>query len=76
MIANLEAMLRKIETWPPEDQEALAEAARDIEAERTGVYVASEAELRAIDEGLAQADRGEFASDAQIAAIRKRFAAS
>jgi hypothetical protein len=43
-------ILRRIETWPQEDQEELAEAARDIEARRTGVYRATQDELRALDE--------------------------
>jgi hypothetical protein len=52
MITALKNMLSQIDRWPSEDQEALLEAARSIEAERTGVYHASEAELAAIDRGL------------------------
>ena len=38
MNTALQKLLPTIETWPDEDQEALAEAAREIEALRTGVY--------------------------------------
>lgn len=72
MISALKQMLQTIESWPPEDQQALAEAAREIEAERTGVYVMSPEEESAVEEGLAQADRGEFASDDEIAALWRR----
>ena len=72
MISALKQMLQTIESWPPEDQQALAEAAREIEAERTGVYVMSPEEESPVEEGLAQADRGEFASDDEIAALWRR----
>jgi predicted transcriptional regulator len=73
MNSTLQKLLPAIEQWPDEDQEALAEAAREIEARRTGVYSMSKEEEAAVAEGLAQADRGEFASDDQVAEIWKRF---
>jgi predicted transcriptional regulator len=75
MNASLRQMLPAIERWPAEDQQALAEFAREIEAARTGVYVMTPEEEAAVAEGLAQADRGEFVSDEQMAAVWKRFAA-
>jgi predicted transcriptional regulator len=75
MIVALKQMLPSIENWPAEDQEALAEAARAIEAERTGVYAMTDDEEAAVAEGLAQADCGEFAADERIAALWKRFGA-
>jgi len=36
-------------------------------------YTASPEELAAIDEALAQAERGEFASDAEVEAAFQRF---
>ncbi len=72
MISALKQMLQTIESWPLDDQEALAEAAREIEAQRTGVYVMSPEEESAIEEGLAQADRGELASDDEIDAVWRR----
>jgi predicted transcriptional regulator len=73
MNSTLQKLLPAIERWPEEDQEALAEAAREIEALRTGVYLMSSEEEAAIAEGLAQAERGEFASDDEVAEVWKRF---
>jgi hypothetical protein len=47
----LKDLLPRIDAWPSEDQEALVEAARGIEAERTGVYQATaEAAVEALAE--------------------------
>jgi predicted transcriptional regulator len=72
MVKALEEIIKKAEHWPSEDQEELAEYAREIEARRTGVYIMSEAERAAVHEGLAEADRGEFASDDVIAEADQR----
>jgi len=61
-------ILDKIARWPEEDQEELAELAREIEARRTGVYVLSEEE-RAV---IADARKGAFASDDDVRAFWKR----
>ncbi len=61
-------ILQKVARWPEEDQEELAELAREIEARRTGVYVLSEDERAAI----ADARRGAFVSDDEAAAFWKR----
>ena len=73
MITALKNMLPRIESWSSEDQEALLEAARSIEAERDGVYHASEAELTVIDRGLDDARAGRFASDDSTAKVRAKF---
>jgi hypothetical protein len=73
MNSTLQRLLPAIELWPEEDQEALAEAAREIEAMRTSLYSMSAEEEAAVAEGLAQAERGEFASNEQIAEVWKRF---
>jgi hypothetical protein len=72
MNTALQKLLPAIESWPDEDQEALAEAAREIQALRTGVYALSPGEDAAVAEGLLQAERGEFADDARIRALWKR----
>lgn len=61
-------ILQKAANWPEEDQEELAELAREIEARRTGVYALSDEERLAI----ADARRGAFASDDEAAAFWKR----
>jgi len=73
MIATLKDMLPQIDVWPDEDQEALVEAARGIAAERTGLYLASQAELEAIDRGLDEAGSGRFADSHVLAELRERF---
>jgi len=73
MIPALKEALKAVETWPEENQEALAAAAREIEAQMTGVYHPTAEELAAIDRGLEAADRGEFASDEEVAAIKAKF---
>lgn len=59
-------------SWPREDQEELAEYAREIEARRTGIYAMSEDERAAVGKGLAEADRGEFVPDEIVAEADKR----
>jgi predicted transcriptional regulator len=66
MNANVKDILRKVESWPEEDQQELAEVARIIEARRTGVYRLSDEERAAVREGMAAARRGEFAPDDEI----------
>jgi len=72
MVKALEEVIKKAEHWPREDQEELAEYAREIEARRTGSYVMSDAERAAVREGLAEADRGEFVSEEKVAKADKR----
>jgi hypothetical protein len=73
MIPALKEALKAVESWPEENQEALAAAAREIEAQMTGIYRPTADELAGIDRGLEAADRGEFASDEEIAAIKAKF---
>ncbi len=69
MNSNVKEILEHVATWPEEDQVELAEMARDIEARRTGVYAATAAELRALDE----ADRSGIASEAEVEAAFRAF---
>ena len=68
----LKEVIEHAETWPREDQEELAEYAREIEARRTGIYAMSDDERSSVAKGLAEADRGEFVSDEMIAEADKR----
>lgn len=69
MSPALRDILKKVAAWPAEDQEELAELAREIEARRTGIYVLNDDERAAI----ADARRGAFASDDEAAAFWNRF---
>jgi hypothetical protein len=66
---NAKDLLRRVETWPEEDQEELLEMARAIEARRTGVYHLSEDERAAID----AARRSPIASEEKVRAFWERF---
>ena len=72
MSPSTKRLLEQVEAWPPEDQEELAEYAREIEARRTGTYTMSDEERAAVRRGLAQADRGEFVSDEIVSDADKR----
>ncbi|WP_375458287.1 hypothetical protein [uncultured Enterovirga sp.] len=73
-VQSLRAFIDGVEaTWSAEDFEELVAYARDIESRRTGVYILSDDERAAIEEGIAQADRGEFATEEELAADRRRF---
>ena len=62
---QVQAVLERIQTWPEERQQKLAEVALEIEAELAGAeYDATPDELAAIDEGLA----GEAASEEEVKA--------
>jgi predicted transcriptional regulator len=68
-------VLERAKTWPPEDQEELVAYAREIEARHAEVYVMTADERAAVEEGLAQAERGEFVPDEEVEAFWKRVGA-
>lgn len=70
---QIQAVLESVRFWPQEDQEELAELAREIEARRKGVYVMDDEERAAVEEGLEQARRGEFVSDEEMDAFWKKI---
>jgi hypothetical protein len=72
MSPTTKKILEKVDSWPQEDQEELAEVARDIEARRTGVYSPNAEEEGAIREGLAQLDRGEALSEQDMRSFWRR----
>jgi hypothetical protein len=73
MTPTTKKLLEQVETWPPEDQDELAEYAREIAARRTGVYHATPEELQAIDEALGQVARGELTSKEEVEAAFAAF---
>ncbi len=72
----LKEVFEHAEAWPQEDQEELAEYAREIEARRTGIYTMSDDERTAVGKGLAEAGRGEFVSEELVAEADKRHSGS
>lgn len=69
---TLTDVLERVKAWPEQDQEALVEYVLEIEAQRTGIYVMTEKERAAVNEGLAEAERGEFVSEEDMDAFWKR----
>ena len=65
---QINAVLEKVHSWPRKDQEELAEIAREIEARRTGIYVLSDEERKAI----AKSRQSRLASDEEVDAFWKR----
>jgi predicted transcriptional regulator len=63
------AVLERIQSWPIEDQEELAEFALEIESRRSGVYRLSEEERTAVRAGMEAARRGDFATEEEIEAF-------
>jgi hypothetical protein len=62
MSPAIKELLQHVASWPQEDQEELADVARDIEARRTGVYRATAEELKSLDD----ADRSGIASEQDV----------
>lgn len=73
MTNTAKQLFERVASWPSEDIEKLEQAAREIEAWRTGDYRATEDELRAIDEAIAEFERGEAASEVQVKAAFAKF---
>jgi hypothetical protein len=65
---EINAVLERVRSWPVEDQAELVEIAREIEAQRTGVYILTDDERAAIDKSR----HGRLASDDEVAAFWKR----
>jgi hypothetical protein len=72
MTSTAKRLLDRIASWPEDDQEELAELARDIEARRSGVYDPTPEEEAAIREGIAQLERGEWIDEEEMKAFWKR----
>jgi predicted transcriptional regulator len=66
MSPETKTLLEQVQTWPEEDQEELAEFAREIESRRTGVYRLSDDERAAVRAGMEAARRGEFVPDDEM----------
>ncbi|WP_322513964.1 hypothetical protein SR870_12935 [Rhodopseudomonas palustris] len=74
MSADLKALIERAENWPEAAREELAAIAEQIEGElQAHEYSASDDELRVIDAATASLDRGERASDDEVAAAFAKF---
>ena len=69
----MQKALAAVRRWPASRQDEAAEFLPALDRLGDSTYAASDEELRAVDEALAQAERGEFASDAEVEAVFARF---
>jgi hypothetical protein len=66
--------LERVENWPAEWQEQLADIALDIDAGlKDGVYHPSPEELEGIDRGLRDAEKSRFATEEEVEATFAKF---
>ena len=72
MSKTAKQLLERITSWPQEDQEELADLAREIEARRSGVYEPTPEEEAAIRQGIAELDSGEWVSEEEMRTFWKR----
>lgn len=71
---RLTEALERIESWPAEAQDRLAEIALDIEDALSGrEYEPTAEELAGIDRGLRDAAEGRFASEPEVEAVLAKF---
>jgi hypothetical protein len=66
MSPETKALLERVRTWPEEDQEELADVAREIESRRSGVYRLSDEERTAVRAGIDAARREDFVPEDEM----------
>jgi hypothetical protein len=69
----MEKALATVRNWPDEQQDEAAEILLALGQLGTGAYHASEDELRAVDQALAQIESGTYATEAEVKAAYSRF---
>jgi predicted transcriptional regulator len=72
MMKILEDAIEKIKRLPQDRQAYAAEVLEQIAAAGSDTFVVPEDHRAAVLEGLAQAERGEFVSDEEMAALWKK----
>ena len=69
----MERALATVRGWPAELQDEAAEILLALDRLGAEHYRASNSELRAVDEAMAQLERGELATEAEVEAAFARF---
>jgi hypothetical protein len=69
----MEKALATVQGWSAEQQDEAAAILLALDRLGGAPYQASEAELHAIDEAMADIERGEFATEEEVAAAFARF---
>ena len=76
MIKGLEQAVEKVKKLSKEHQELAAELLEQIAAAGDEIYHLSEEERRLVREGLAELDRGEFATEAEVRGVFDKYCAA
>jgi predicted transcriptional regulator len=63
---DVRAVLERVLSWPPEQQVEAAELLLALEAREGEFYHPTDGEWAAVQEGLAEAERGEFVPDEEM----------
>ena len=67
-------LLQRVQSWPDEAQEELAQIVAEIEAElNESPYQPTPAELLGVERGLRDAAEGKFATPEQVEAVFAKF---
>jgi predicted transcriptional regulator len=66
MSPGTRTLLERVQSWPQEDQDELADLAREIESRRSGVYRLSDEERAAVRAGMDAARRGDFVPEQEM----------
>lgn len=69
---QVEAVLRRVESWPQSRREDAAQLLLALEAQGTERFILSSDERAALETALAEVNRGEVASEAEVAAVFAR----
>ena len=69
---QLEKALQTVRSWPADRQDDLAEVIAEMQASTSDVYHLSPEERADVELSLAQAEAGQFATNAEVAAVLKR----
>jgi hypothetical protein len=73
MTKMLERGIKAVEALPPDQQDLAGELLLAIAGLEPARYALTPEQIEDLKESLAQADRGEFASDAEIAEMWRSF---
>lgn len=74
MTERLNQAIEAARRLPPEEQDEIARLIMDVvHGASADVYVLSDEERAAIQEGIDQADRGDFASEEEVKALLARY---
>lgn len=73
MIKALEQAVEKVKKLSRERQEYAAEVLEQIAQSGEELYVLSDEERRLVREGLAELDRGEVATEAEVRAVYDKY---